>query len=157
MRISDVITESYDLDLLEKKFLEGQELTESELNALMEGPRWDAVKRVAKKVPGALGKGVGALGTAAGAVAAVPQGVGRAAVKGYKKSVKGIGGDAAPSAVPAPAPATPTAPTGTGTGVGAFAQSLSGMSEADRVVAVSQILKTFTPRQMKAIRKMMKK
>lgn len=156
MRITDVIIESYDLDLLEQRFLNGEQLTESELTALMEGPRWDAVKKAAAKLPGQVAKGLGTtvrgVGTGVGAVAGAVPGVGRAIKKGYSRSSDYIGGKPQQAAAPQAAPAT----TPAGTGVGSFAKALAGMSETDRLAAVAQVLKTFTPKQMKAIRKLIK-
>ena len=156
MRITDVITESYDIEHLTQRVLEGHDITDAELDALIEAGAWDTIKKVPGMAARAAGKTVGAIGTGVGAAAGAVPGVGRAIKKGYKQSADYIGGKpqqgAAPQAAPQAAPAT----TPAGTGVSAFAQALSGMSEADRLKAVAQVLKTFTPKQMKAIRKMIK-
>lgn len=91
MRISDVLTESEQLD---------------ELN-------WKDVKRGASKVGNAALKGAKALpglgqaaltglGKAAGYAAGIPQGLGRAAKQGYSSAVTGIGGGANPLSNKAP-------------------------------------------------------
>ena len=123
-------TDNYDLDLLEVKYLAGQSLTESEMTALQEGPRWDAVKKAAgtvgrgakAAVKGAgrvAGKTIGATGRAVGAVASAPQGLGRAMKQGYQKGLdtiapgyqprSSIGQAIAQTAPAAPAPAAPAA------------------------------------------------
>ena len=91
----------YNLDLLETKYLAGHPLTEAEMTALQEGPRWDAIKNAAgtvgrgakaavKGVGRLAGKAIGATGKTVGAVASAPQGFGRAVKQGYQKGLDTI-------------------------------------------------------------------
>ena len=129
----------YDLDLLETKYLAGIQLTESEMIALQEGPRWDAIKRgaaktadVGKAIATGVGKTVGGIAKGAGAVAGVPQGMGRALKKGYKAGVDTVGG-----LKDTPA-ATTSAPTAN-SNIGQMIQQINALTPAEKQQVVKAV------------------
>ena len=114
----------YDLHKLEQKYLSGEQLTESELTALQEGPRWDAIKKGAGKVARGVGKvargvaqGVGALAgavkkgynAASGEKQPARSSIGRATQQVDQQRSSGTGGSAAGGS--ASTPASGSAPT----------------------------------------------
>lgn len=129
----------YDLELLETKYLAGIQLTESEMIALQEGPRWDAIKRgaaktadIGKAIATGAGKTIGGIAKGAGAVAGAPQGLGRALKKGYKAGVDTVGG-------PKDAPAATTSAPAANSKIGQMIQQINALTPAEKQQVVKAV------------------